>query len=85
MYVTKLERYKLKCEEYGHTVKNTITKKLILWNFWKLKIKLKTKKKEYLPLFSIRDIEQTLCHSRQRSKKHKRTKIGKNTTKLDQH
>ena len=27
---TKLERYKLECEEYGHILRNTVTKRLII-------------------------------------------------------
>ena len=64
---TKLEWYKWECEEYGHNVRNTVTKRPIL-DFWKLKTKFKKiKKNEYISLISIQDIEKTTSHSRQKS------------------
>ena len=74
---TKLEWYKREYEEYGHNVRNTVTKRPIL-DFWKLKIKFKKiKKNEYISLISIRDIEKTTSHSRQKSKLLNRIKQEK--------
>ena len=74
---TKLEWYKQEWEEYGHNVRNTVTKRPIL-DFRKLKIKFKKiKKNEYISLISIRDIEKTLSHSRQKSNMLKRIKQEK--------
>ena len=63
----------IKCEEYGHNVRNTVTKR----HSRLLKVKnqfKKFKKKEYISLFSIQDIEKITSHPIEKSTLLKRTK-----------
>ena len=61
---TKIEWSKLKWEENGHNVTNTVTKKNNS-SVLKFKSQKKIKKNEYIRFFSNWDKENTKCHPRQ--------------------